>query len=383
MKFSEIPGQEAIKDRLRQTVISNRVSHAQLFLGPSGNNKLALALAYAQFINCTNRSPVDSCGSCPSCIKYDKLAHPDLHFIYPVASTKSVPTKPQSYHFAAEWRKMLLDNQYLVSLTHWIKHLDLDNKQPIINTEDCSEIVRTLAYKSYESEYKVLVIWMADKLHHAAAPKLLKTLEEPPEKTLFLLISENQDVMLSTILSRTQIVKIPRYSDDETIHFLQTVLKQNPERSRQMAMLADGNLILATDLLQHTEEAEWIFVNFRQWMRYCFSNDIEGVLKFVAEVSKIGRERQKSFMVYALRVAQYSMYKNLKTDELVRSEGEEATFLSNFYRYMPSSSIQSYNKEFQDAHYHIERNGNASIIFTDLSLKIIRLLHEAKQLATD
>jgi DNA polymerase-3 subunit delta' len=224
---------------------------------------------------------------------------------------------------------------------------------------------------------------MADKLHHAAAPKLLKTLEEPPEKTLFILISEKQEVMLPTILSRTQIIKIPRYPDADVIQFLTSTKSVDLPRARQICMLADGSLIAANDLLLRTDEAEWIFTNFRQWMRYCFSMDIASMLTFVSEVSKIGRERQKTFLLYALRITQFSLYMNLDREDLLKSEGEEMAFLSKFFRYMPTANIQSFVKEFQDAHYHIERNGNASVIFTDLSLNLVRLLAASRQIATN
>ena len=272
MRFSEIPGQQAIKEKLIQTVTSQRVSHAQLFYGPESSAKLALAIAYAQYINCKNRktgiqdagykmqdvpdpesfiphhkSPVtshqlpvtsaDSCGVCPSCVKYQKLIHPDLHFIYPVATTKRVTKKPQSKLFADEWRKFFLQRPFPVNLRDWYDFIGIENKQGIINAEDCNEIITSLSYKSYESEYKVMIIWMVEKLFHSAAPKILKILEEPPEKTLLLLISEDPDQIISTIKSRCLMVRIP------------------PDRS-----------IIKTD----DDAREQYLDNFANWMRNCF-----------------------------------------------------------------------------------------------------------------
>lgn len=189
MLFNKIIGQQQVKERLIQTVKENRVSHAQLFIGANGSGKLALAIAYAQYVNCKSRSETDSCGICPSCIKYEKLIHPDLHFIYPIAATKEVK-KPRSADFIESWRSLLIENNYYISLNEWFEKIGIENKQGIINAEDCNSIIKTLGYKSYEAEYKVMIIWMAEKLFHAAAPKILKILEEPPEKTLFILITE-------------------------------------------------------------------------------------------------------------------------------------------------------------------------------------------------
>ena len=189
--------------------------HAQLFLGPEGSGKLPLALAYAQYINCQNRQEDDSCGHCPSCIKFNKLIHPDLHFVYPVSKTKDSSDKPTSKEFLKPWRELVLENNGYINLTDWYEKIDIEKKQGIINADDCNNIIKTLSYKSFESEYKIMIIWMVEKLFHSAAPKILKILEEPPEKTLFILISENPDIIINTILSRTQLVKIPKIANND------------------------------------------------------------------------------------------------------------------------------------------------------------------------
>jgi DNA polymerase-3 subunit delta' len=361
MKFSEIPGNEQIKSKLIQTVLDQRVSHAQLFFGPEESSKLALAIAYAQFINCTNKqkaseheqitndelritnsaaSGFDSCGTCPSCVKYQKLAHPDLHFIYPVATTKRITTKPQSKHFLEDWRAFLLQNNFESNLQNWYETIGIENKQGIINAYDCNEIITTLSYKSYESDYKVMIIWMVEKLYYAAAPKILKILEEPPEKTLFILISEEPDQIIKTILSRTLMVKIPKYSsslhiknEDDTAHF----------------------------------------VTFREWMRACYGAKIPELIKFASEIARPGREKQKSFLTYSLKTLGFCASMNYLGQIPETFEGEELKFIRQFSPFITPDNLTGFNTLFNDAIYHIERNAHPATLFLDLSLKIVRL----------
>jgi DNA polymerase-3 subunit delta' len=209
MLFSEIIGQENTKKQLIDSVQTSRMSHAQLFSGPEGSGSLPLAIAYAQYVSCTQQGADDSCGVCPSCRKYNKLAHPDLHFVFPVATTDKVKSKPVSDLFLPEWRDILLTNPYF-SFNQWLEHIGVDNKQGLIGTEEAGEIIRKLTLKTYESDYKVMVIWMPEKMNDSSANKLLKMIEEPPLKTLFLLVSEHPEQIITTIISRTQLVKVPR-----------------------------------------------------------------------------------------------------------------------------------------------------------------------------
>ncbi len=361
MKFSEIPGNTDIKAKLIRTVLDQRVSHAQLFFGPEESSKLALAIAYAQFINCTNKqgikgkapftnyelritnfdaSGIDSCGHCPSCVKYQKLAHPDLHFIYPVATTKRVSGKPQSKHFIEEWRAFLLENNFNSGVQSWYEAIGIENKQGIINAYDCSEIVTTLSYKSYESDYKVMIIWMVEKLYYAAAPKILKILEEPPEKTLFILVSEEPDQIIKTILSRTLMVKIPKNSGST----------QAPNE----------------DDLVH-------FMAFRQWMRACYGAKILDLIKFASEIARSGREKQKSFLLYSLRTLGFCASMNYLGQIPEGIEGDELKFIRDFSPFIKPDNLTDFNTLFNDAIYHIERNAHPATLFLDLSLKIVRL----------
>jgi DNA polymerase III subunit delta' len=386
--FKNITGQNEVKRRLIQTVHESRVSHAQLFFGPEGSRKLALAIAYAQFINCRNRffdpeSPGggDSCGVCPSCIKFAKLIHPDLHFIYPVATTKEVENKPVSSDFIKTWREVLLENDFRLNLNDWYKFAGFEKKQGIINAEDCSEILKTLSYKSYESEFKVMIIWMADRLFHSAAPKILKILEEPPDKSLFILITENPEKIISTILSRTQTVKITRLSDEDIFQELTTRLNCPEADARRIVPLADGNLTRAVKIFRNDEEELFCLEKFRTWMLLCHKNDLAKTLEFVTEIGKMGREKQKNFLAYAERTIRNAMLINYKDPQLARLNQEEKEFLVKFSKFINHTNIMSFSEELEKAQYHIERNANPNILFMDLSMTFTILLLTAEKTA--
>lgn len=374
MLFSEIPGQRAIKERLVRTVRENRVSHAQLFLGPEGSGNLALAIAYAQYINCRQRGLEEACGICPSCIKYAKLAHPDLHFIYPVAKTKDVDEKPVSRLFVAHWRKLIIEKMGFISLFDWYQEIGIEKKQGIINAEDAGEVVRTLSYKSFEAEYKVMIIWMVEKLFHAAAPKLLKIIEEPPEKTLFILVSENADQVINTILSRTQLVKIPPLSDDEVMQFLLGRYEISETTARQVSLMADGNLVEANQLVKRTSAENYNFEQFRNWMLMCWTGDVAKMLAFGAGLSSLGRERLKDFFGYGLRIVRSCLVYRHGDDKNLKFEGKELEFVQKFSSFIHSVNARFIAEEFEKAYYHIERNANISILFADLSFTMAELL---------
>ncbi len=368
MTFSDIPAANSIKNNLIQTIKDQRVSHAQLFYGPEGSAKLALAIAYAQLINCRTPLPpnplkeefspeggsktpsgdlgVDACGTCPSCIQYQKLAHPDLHFFYPTATSKKVPSKPSSKQYIEEWRKFLLTNDYQVSLPEWYDFIGIENKQGTIYADDANEINRILGYKSYESEYKVVIIWMIEKLYHQAAPKLLKILEEPPDKTLFILVSDNPDLVIATILSRCLPIRIPNIQGQE-------------KRKLQMG-----------------EEDHYHFETFRNWMRLCFSRNVPELIGFASETGKIGREKQKSLLRYGLEVTCNSTSIRFGHNQFVTVEGEELDFAQKFSPFLTPDKLPRFYDLFNTATYHIERNAHAPTLFLDLSMNITGLLNE-------
>lgn len=382
MLFKDIIGQQEVKRRLIRTVKEGRVSHAQLFSGPEGSRKLALALAYAQFINCKDRQYGDeqdigdACGTCPSCVKYQKLIHPDLHFIYPVASTKEVKN-PLSRDFLKTWRSTLLDNNFRVSLFDWYEAIGIEKKQGIINADDCSEILRTLSYKSFESEYKVMIIWMVERLFHSAAPKILKILEEPPDKTLFILVTENPDQIINTILSRCQMIKIPRLKDEEVKAQLEMDFPEAREKIENVIPLSEGNYNKAYKIFMDDGEESFLVENFIKWMRVCYMNEIQPIMEFVTGISRIGRERQKLFLSYSSRIIRNGMLLHYSVPHLARLNSEEREFFVKFRHFITDINIYQMSGALEQAQYHIERNANPNILFVDLSFTLSSLLKKA------
>lgn len=372
MQFQEIIGHTDIKSRLIRTVKENRISHAQLFLGPSGTGKLAMAIAYAQYMNCTDRQDQDACGVCSSCVKYKKLAHPDLHFLYPTASTKTIE-KPVSLDFIKQWRELLQDKRHYINLNNWYEKIGIERKQAIINVRDCSKLLQTLAYKNYEADYKVMIIWMVEKLYHAAAPRILKILEEPPDKTLFILIAEDTEPILPTILSRTQIVRFPPI-DDESLLSYHLENEVPPQLARDVIRVFPGDLIRTTLALRSMDEEDENFTLFRQWMRLCYQRKVEDLVKFVADLAKNTREYQKSLMAYCLRMIRETFLMNRQQEGLTRLNKKEQEMVKGFAPYVNEGNINLFYNEFNDAIYHIERNVNAPIMYLDMSLKFIRYL---------
>ncbi|OYT13357.1 MAG: DNA polymerase III subunit delta [Bacteroidetes bacterium 4572_114] len=377
MLFKEIIGQEKIKERLLQTVMENRVSHAQLFFGGEGRGKLSIAIAYAQFINCRDQEKFirkDSCGLCPSCIKYDKLIHPDLHFVFPVAANKEVKEKPLSQNFMAQWREMLIENHYFPSLNDWYDKIDIERKQAGINVHDSNQIIRTLSYTSYESEYKVMIIWMVEKLNYQAAPKLLKIIEEPPDKTLFLLITENPDNIIPTILSRTQLVKFPKIEDNVLIGACETQLEIGHNQAVEISRVANGNFKEAMRLAGQKDERNEVFEKFVGWMRMCYTLDVPKMTAFSETMGRESRESIKGFLLSGMEVLRNCLVLNYTSPELIKIRGSELDFMKKFSPFINGNNAEKFSEEFNQAIYHIGRNANTGLVLFDLSLTVAKLL---------
>lgn len=375
MLFSEVIGHEELKKRLIQSVRESRVSHAQLFLGPEGSGKLPLALAYAQYINCTNRSETDSCGVCPSCRKFMSLTHPDLHFVFPTATNKGVKQNPESDLFISEWREYLTDCQCYADLSDWFNKLDIENKQGVINVRDAVTILRKLSFKAYESEYKIAIIWMADKLNVQCANKLLKLIEEPPAKTLFILIAENQEELLTTIRSRCMLVKVPKITMPEVQDALVQKFACSAQEAYDAAALADGNWLMAQHFVKDKEDEKLYAGIFQKWMRYCFKGAVPELIDLVAnDIKPLGREKQKDFLEYGLNIFHNSLLFNNSMSDYVLLPTDEKNFTQNFAPFINIRNVGQICSLFEESINQIERNGNASIIFTDNSFKITKLL---------
>lgn len=374
MLFSEIIGQQAVKDRLLRSVSDGRISHAQLFLGPQGSGSLALAAAYAQYISCTNKQENDSCGSCSSCVKYNKLIHPDLHFVYPVALSKDIRT---SSNVMPKFREAFLDNPY-ITLFNWFELLDAENKQAVIGTDESVEILRKLSLTTYEAEYKIMIIWQAEKMNQAAANKLLKILEEPPDKTLFLLVCESEDQLLRTILSRTQLIKIPKISDADLTNALAANNGLSSDAAEKIAHLADGNYAEALLLINENENAVQNLASFQKLMRASLKFNAAAVFSWIDEMNGAGRERQKNFITYALHIIRESMMLNYGDAALVKLGADEQEFVKKFAPFIHANNIEKFSEELNKAYYHMERNANAKILFMDLAFKFNDLLNIPK-----
>ena len=374
MQFKDVIGQSAIKQRLIQSVKENHVSHAQLFLGPAGSGKLPLALAYAQYILCPNRTETDSCGVCPTCQKVQKLVHPDLHFVVPTNTNKKVKDKPETDLFMEEWREFALKNDGYFSDNDWYAFLDIENKQGYMSVRDAASLLRKLSVKSYEGEYKIAIIWMAEKMRPDTANKLLKLLEEPPEKTVFLLIAEDAEDLLATIKSRTALVKIPALDTAS----IETALLQrygcDPKQAHDAAMVSEGNWLTACQSFKDFEDHKFFFTTFQQWMRLCFRAAYSEIIDFSANIKTIGREKQKELLEYGLRIIRNSLLFNNNLAEIVMLPEDEKVFNSKFAPFVNPANLAQIAELFEEAMRQIERNGNAQIIFTDVSFKMVGLL---------
>lgn len=379
MQFAEIIGQDAVKQKLVSTVKENRVSHAQLFLGPAGSGKLALAIAYAQYINCNSRSDTDSCGVCPSCQQFAKLAHPDLHFSYPIILKKSGDNKKViSKDYLEKWREYLHEKHFFPELIEWYSKMETEKKQGVIGTDECNEIIKTLSYKSYEGKYKVMIIWQAELLYHAAAPKILKILEEPPEKTLFILVAEKQEKIISTILSRTQMVKIPALDDKAIANTLSVQFGYAADQITPVLKNSGGNVNKAINILEESLSGDFSSTEFREWMLLCYQRKYKALSEFVSKTSRKSRAGQKQLLSFGLNLSRNCLLMRYgRQDMLTIPDQEEEKFTMSFSKFINEKNALAYADLFEEAIQHVERNGNAAVIFMDVSLKAAQLLNPA------
>lgn len=380
--FSDIIGQHTIKERFIRTVREQRIPHAQLLYGPEGVGKLALAIAYAQYISCTNRTETDACGVCPSCVKYKQLQHPDLHFVFPIikpAGKSSVICDD----FIGEFRQMLISDRYF-SVNDWYEKIGEGAKQGMIYSGESVEIIRKLSLKTYESEYKVMIIWLPELMNIDCANKLLKILEEPPAFTVFLLVSNNPDANLTTILSRTQHVKVPRLEEHEIVDAL---ISRYPESNKadieNTARVAEGSFLQACRILNEKGESSVNFNRFVEIMRLAWlvgnkkdHQSLKTLKKWSDNMASadVGRERQKKFLNYAQNMVRENYIYNLRQPTLNYMTDYESKFSANFSPYINERNVEDLMKEFALSERQIEQNTNAKMVFFDLVLKIIMLL---------
>ena len=375
MLFNQIIGQDHIKKHLQVSAEQGRIPHAQLFIGKEGCGTLPMALAYAQFLlsHFSDNPEI-------SAIKCEKLQHPDLHFAFPVTTTETVKSHPVSDLFLDDWRQFISTQSY-GSLFNWLQHIGVENKQGLINVEEAEEIVKKLQLKSYEGGFKVMIIWMAEKMNAASSNKLLKLIEEPPQKTVFILVTEDEEQLLNTITSRCQTLHFPLLSEQDIANSLVVNYQLTENEASKIAHQSEGNYNKALELLNN-DASDLVFEEwFVAWVRTAFraKGNVAVVQQLIAwsdTISKTGRETQKRFLEYCLQFFRQALLFNYKSEQLVFIETKTDFTLSKFAPFVHSSNILDIEKEISDAMYHIERNGNPKIILLDLSIKLTRFLHK-------
>ncbi len=372
MLFKNIPGLEESKAQLIQAVKNNHVAHAQMFLGQPGGGNLAMALAFATYLNCDNPGDEDACGVCPTCQKNQKFIHPDVHFVFPVGATKKVTgSDVVSTSFLKEWRGFLLQSAF-GNLEKWAEFFGGENKQLNISKEESRQIIKQLALKSYEGKYKIMVIWHPENMNISSANGILKILEEPPAKTVFLLVGYDLEKIISTIISRTQIFNIPPFEDEAVQGYVLEHFEVDDGKAKQIAHLAKGDINVIEELISGVENNshEW----FRDWMRGCFTKDLTKLVKLSDQFHGMNKVAQKSVLHYALQMFRESLLKVAGNEDMLRLTGAESTFIENFSKVMDFDKIAVFVQEIEQDFYYLERNASAKMIFLDLSLKIARQL---------
>ncbi len=374
MQFAEIPGLQEVKNTLMNSVKNNHVAHAQLFAGVEGSAALPLALAYATYVNCLERTSTDSCGKCSSCSKFNKLIHPDLHIIFPVTTNKKITKDASSEVFFPDWREAFLGNPFF-SFTDWMELLDGENKQLLINVEESRTIVKKISMKAFEAEYKVVVIWLPEAMRAEGANALLKSLEEPPAKTLFLLVTVQQEKLLTTIISRTQRVQVRLFEDAEIKQYLMDKKGISEAQAKRVTYLADGNMREAIQLL--SEEDQDHESKIRDWFRACFSSKLQDMIRMSEEFGSLPRELQKSLLQYGLGIFRDSlMYKEVGTDLLRVDENSTDDMVQKFSKVIDFSKVLSLSQVLNEAHAEIERNINSKMVFMDTSFQMNKIFNK-------
>lgn len=372
MLFADVIGQDIIKEQLRRCVDEDRLAHALLFTGPRGNGKLPMAVALAHYLLCTNHSDGDACNSCPTCVKINKLIHSDLHFVFPVRKKKgaSSDSAPVSDEYISEWRSLFIKNPYF-SYNDWLEKLDVENQQPMIYERESGEILQKLSMQSREGGWKIVIIWLPEKMKEACSNKLLKIIEEPPKDTLFILVSEQPDMIIPTILSRTQRIDIPKILPVDIESALMERYGLTPEDARRVAQQCGGDWEKAEEMLRVDTDKGLFLDLFSQLMRIAYARNIREMKRWSEQVAALGRERQKGLLDYCQRMIRENFIMNFKRGEMVYLSNDERNFSQRFSPFVNENNIIGIMEELADAQKHIEQNVNAKMIFFDMALRMI------------
>jgi DNA polymerase-3 subunit delta' len=372
VKFTDVIGHETIKAQIRKEILSGNIAHAKMFHGKPGYGTLPLALCFAQFIICEQKTDQDSCGVCPSCKRVQDFNHPDVHYVFPTGRQE----KDFSISLIKEWREQLNSNPYF-DLSTWSDIIDSKNIRPIIRADESDEIIHKLSLKSYEGGPKVLIIWMAETMNTFCSNKLLKIIEEPPKDTYIILVCENIENVLVTIQSRTQKINVPRISQDDLSSFLIHNFQLSRADAENAATFSEGDYLVALDYLNANEDQAIYRDQFIQMMRVSYKKEVIGMMDWADKMATEPKERQKFFIVYSLHMFRQSIMANYIGPEMMRVSEEEEKFLKNFAPFISGNNIREFQQTFDDAHYHIDRNANAKILFTKLCFQTMRYIHVA------
>ena len=372
MLFKDITGNELVKKQLINAVANNRISHAQLFSGKSGNAKLALAFAYSQYLNCENKSETDSCSSCSSCLKYKNLSHPDLHLIFPVLKVNGIKN-PTSDSFVNQWRELVLENKF-ININDWIDTFGIENKtgqQGSIYIDEATSIQRKLSLKNYEAEYRVVLIWLPEKMNLTVSNKLLKLLEEPPKGTVFVLVSEDANSLLPTIISRLQTLNVSDFTIEDVVDYFDGVTL---EKAKQLKNITDSDFGKMKKILDDTEGLLDLFDEFSSWMRLAYRMDVSALSTWVDKIASMGRKHQKLFLSYAIKMIRECLILNFGSSNLLKTNEKEHAFISRFSPFIHEGNSVNIIVELEKSIKAINRNANAKILFFELSLQMVKFL---------
>ena len=374
MYFKDIIGHQALKSQLIKEVRNHRVAHAQLFAGAKGVGKLAMAIAYARYLCCSNKKDGDACGECPSCKMMDKLVHPDVHFIFPIVKTSS-PKREKCDDYIFDWRKLALENHYF-ELKDWLTEMQAGNKQAVIYTAEGDEIRRKLSLKSSEGGYKVVILWLPERMHEAFSNKILKLLEEPPEETVIIMISDDTEPIIQTIMSRLQQRIFDRIPEDLLSNYLVEHDNYGQQMASQFAHMAKGSVTAMKMLINQDSERVAYFQSFVQLMRLCYARKIHQMRKWSNDRAKNTREEQLRMVDYCQEMIRESFISNFHKPQMNYMTAGEQQFSSNFGRFVNEKNVFQIMHELDEVAQHIKHNVNAKMVFFDFSLKMIVLLQK-------
>ena len=374
MQFNEVIVNDKAVKHLLAEVKNDRVGHAQMFIGPEGSGKLPLAIAFSQFLLCDNPDNKDSCGVCPHCQKMNSLTHPDLHFAYPVPISKAEKVA-SSDDLRSEWNQMILKQPHF-GIENWLEQIGSVGKNPIIGVDESRSILKKLSLKSFSGKYKILIIWLPERMNAQAANKMLKLLEEPPAHTLFLLLCDNSETILPTIISRTQSLNIPALKVEQVAAYLTKKNGIDKAIAHSVASLSQGNMVDALNAVHGDKSQHAYFDLFVKLMRSAYAANPNDLMNISDEIAELDKEKQKNFVKYGLHIFRESIIMNYMKDQLLNLREEESAFLNKFAKFINNQNITELMEDFNEAYFHLERNANSKILFTDLVIKLTKLVRK-------